>query len=89
MKGLAGLLLLALGACSAPGRDSLSVGAPEERHQRMLDRLAGVVPAGFPEEFWPPPRTEFPELLEIRIGGIEAMPRFREPEYGLYANPIP
>jgi hypothetical protein len=73
----------------------LSLGSPEELHQRILDRIAG---AGETEELDDSVlnlRLSPPEPL--RIGGLrnlmvdlelEEVPAARLPDYGLYAGPI-
>ncbi len=98
MRAVSGVLLLALASCAAPGRQGLSLGDPESRHERVLDRLAGEAGSGRAdpeaerrfEQLLLPKR---PELVEGMIdhrppGDVYAEPP-RKTDTGLYAHPIP
>lgn len=94
MRSLGLLLLLGLGACSTAEPSAPSLGVPEEQHRRMLDFIAGV-PEPEPvdaEVFSFPPPLPLPLQIEGPFEGILIRlidDEMKQPDYGLYANPIP
>jgi hypothetical protein len=91
--------LLALSSCAAPRGGGISIADPEERSQRILDLFAGDAtepPDGLPEaerslqrhlQVLKNPRWPLLYIV-IDLGDVDpVLPK--QPDYGLYANPIP
>jgi hypothetical protein len=82
--------------CSSTRPLDISLGAPDEVHDRLLNRIAGKTDEEVPDavlrlRLSPPPHLHCAGgSWGVRISQVKSLevPPLRTPDYGLYASPI-